>query len=119
MTRRLYASALTLSPGSRGARGTGDAEKCAASSSAVLGVEEHPPVVHARTPAHARRSTTRTSVIRSWIDDWTPRLDPATRARTASDAAQEAAGKGNEGGGRYWTRTSDPQLVELVLYQLS
>jgi hypothetical protein len=30
-----------------------------------------------------------------------------------------AAGRISIGSGRYWARTSDPQLVELVLSQLS
>ena len=34
------------------------------------------------------------------------------------EATGEAAGQGSESG-RYWARTSDPQLVELVLSQLS
>gem|GEM_PF-5635825 len=44
---------------------------------------------------------------------------PCETTETASEAGPEAAGRGKEGGGRYWTRTSDHQLVELVLYQLS
>jgi hypothetical protein len=33
--------------------------------------------------------------------------------------AANPLGEGNCGSGRYWARTSDPQLVELVLSQLS
>ena len=43
-----------------------------------------------------------------------PRLGCGARLRH-----EKARVSGPFGGGRYWARTSDPQLVELVLSQLS
>jgi hypothetical protein len=40
-------------------------------------------------------------------------------ARGLSSAAPSMHGAADPGDGRYWARTSDPQLVELVLSQLS
>ena len=44
---------------------------------------------------------------------WTP------FGRTGKRKARKASSHAGLRGGRYWARTSDPQLVELVLSQLS
>ncbi len=44
-------------------------------------------------------------------------LDEEGTAKGEDDPAQ--VNQADSGGGRYWARTSDPQLVELVLSQLS
>ena len=48
-----------------------------------------------------------------------PEEAPPEDARIATERGRERRGAAKGSGGRYWARTSDPQLVELVLYQLS
>jgi hypothetical protein len=55
-----------------------------------------------------------------WLEQVTPslwRIEPSRRKRL--DQAVLRRLRKREGHGRYWARTSDPQLVELVLSQLS